>query len=276
LGHSERNGLSHFYGQERDMTEGGGRPRNDGARRDRPPAAPPRSDRPERGPRPQRPGEPALLDDVSATDLESSLREELSALSKGHAAEVGAHLAAAITLFDDDPEAAYQHALAARKRAGRLGGVREVMGLAAYLVGKYDEALSELRAARRITGRPDFLPLIADAERGLGRPERALAVGNEPDAKRLDKAGEIELRIVLAGARRDLGQPAAAVALLRGKDLDPPTIEPWTVRLWYAYADALLDAGRRDEARRYFEAVASADDDGETDASERLGQLGSA
>jgi tetratricopeptide (TPR) repeat protein len=213
---------------------------------------------------------------VSTTDLESSLRDELSSLSKGHAAEVGNHLAAAIALFDDDPEAAYQHALAARRRAGRLGGVREIMGLAAYKTGKYAEALSELRAARRLTGRPDFLPLIADSERGLGRPERALALGNEPDVGRLDPATQVELRIVLAGARRDLGQPDAAVALLHGKDLDPPQVQPWTVRLWYAYADALLAAGRTDEAHRYFEAAANADEDEETDAADRLAQLDSA
>jgi tetratricopeptide (TPR) repeat protein len=243
-------------------------------RRAAPDHAPDHAPRPERGPRPERPGEPALLDDVSATDLGASLRDELTSLSKGHAAEVGGHLAAAIALFDEDPDAAYQHALAARKRAGRLGGVREIMGIAAYRTGNFAEALAELRAARRITGRPDLLPLIADAERGLGRPERALALGNDPDAKRLDKAGQVELQIVLAGARRDMGQPQAAAALLESKDLDPPSIEPWTVRLWYAYADALLASGRADEARRYFEAAAHADEDGETDAAERLTELG--
>ncbi|MFL6240419.1 MAG: hypothetical protein ACJ735_13105 [Actinomycetes bacterium] len=208
-------------------------------------------------------------------DLDRALRDELGSLGKDHAAAVGGQLAAAIALLDDDPDAAYRHALAARRRAGRLGGVREVMGIAAYKTGKYAEALAELRAARRMTGRPDFLPVIADAERGLGRPERALAVGAEPDAKRLDAEGQVELRIVLAGARRDLGQPQAAVALLEGKDLDPAGVEPWTVRLWYAYADALLAAGRNEDARRYFGAAAEADEDGETDAAERLVQLDS-
>jgi tetratricopeptide (TPR) repeat protein len=221
----------------------------------------------------ERPVDPPLPDDISAADLDRGLRDELQSLGKDRGATVGAHLAASIAHLDDDPDTAYQHALAARRRAGRLGGVREVMGIAAYKTERYAEALAELRAARRITGRPDLLPLIADAERGLGRPERAIALGKEPDAKRLDPEGQIELRIVLAGARRDLGQPEAAIALLQGKDLDPPSIAPWTVRLWYAYADALLAGGRTDEARRYFEAVASADDDGETDAAERLAAL---
>jgi tetratricopeptide (TPR) repeat protein len=222
-----------------------------------------------------RPADPPLPDDVSAADLDRALRDELASLGKDRAAVVGDQLAAAVALLDDDPDIAYQHALAARRRAGRLGGVREVMGIAAYKTGRYAEALAELRAARRITGRPDLLPLMADAERGLRRPERALALGNDPDARRLDAEALIELRIVLAGARRDLGQPEAAVVLLQGKDLDPPQIQPWTVRLWYAYADALLAAGRREEARRYFAAAADADDDAETDADERLAQLDS-
>jgi len=228
----------------------------------------------DRRPRPQpRPRDPDLPDDVSTDDLDRALRDELASLGKDRAASVGNHLAAALALSDEDPEAAYQHALAARRRAGRLGGVREIMGIAAYRTGNYAEALAELRAARRITGRPDLLPLIADSERGLGRPERALAVGNDPDAKRLDVETQVELRIVLAGARRDLGQPEAAVAILQGKDLDPPEVKPWTVRLWYAYADALLTAGRGADARRYFEAAAAADVDDETDAAQRLAAL---
>src|SRR3954463_5116618 len=197
-----------------------GEPRG-GARAGRggPPQGARRSDSRERDSRPraERPVDPELPEDVTSADLDRALRDELGSLGKDHAAMVGAHLAAAIALLDDDPQAAYQHALAARRRAGRLGGVREVMGIAAYKTGKYAEALAELRAARRITGRPDFLPVIADAERGLGRSERALAVGAEQDAQRLDEEGQIELRIVLAGARRDLGQPQAAVALLGGK-----------------------------------------------------------
>ena len=221
------------------------------------------------------PPDPPLPDDITVADLDPALRAEVASLSTERATTVGRHLAAAIALLDDDPAAGYEHALAARRRAGRLGGVRAVMGMAAYRTERYAEALAELRAARRISGTPDLLPLIADCERGLGRPERALALTTDPDARRLDHAGQIELRIVLAGARRDLGQAEAAVVLLHGPDLDPPHVEPWTARLWYAYADALLAAGRADDARAYFAAAANADEDGETDAAERLVQLDS-
>ena len=58
----------------------------------------------------------------------------------------------------------------------RVGVVREACGIAAYRTGRWAEALSELRAARRMTGRDDYLPIMADCERALGRPDRALAL----------------------------------------------------------------------------------------------------
>jgi hypothetical protein len=115
--------------------------------------------------------------------------------------------------------------------------------------------------------------LLADCERALGRPERALAVAADPDRAKLDRAAQVELAIVVSGARRDLGQPDAAVVALHGPDLDDDTVQEWTPRLWYAYADALLAAGRRDEAVQWFTAVTTIDEDGETDAAERLAEL---
>jgi tetratricopeptide (TPR) repeat protein len=223
--------------------------------------------------RPERVLWPEIPDDVKASDLDRDVRAELTSLPALKAERIARHLVMAGLLLDDDPDAAYAHAKAARDGAGRVGACREALGVAAYRTGNYAEALAELRAARRITGDASHLPLIADCERGLGRPERALATAKDPDATRLDRAGQIEMRIVLAGARRDLGQPDAAVLLLRGPDLDPPQLEEWTPRLWYAYADACAAAGRTDEAREYFEAVAALDADGDTDAADRLAAL---
>ena len=50
-------------------------------------------------------------------------------------------------------------------------------------------------------------------------------------------------------------------------------MRPWTARLRYAYADALLEAGREDDARQWFARAAEADEDGLTDAEERLLEL---
>ena len=52
-----------------------------------------------------------------------------------------------------------------------------------------------------MTGSVELWPVMADCERGLGRPERALAMAGEPEVNKLDKAGQVEMRLVAAGAK---------------------------------------------------------------------------
>jgi tetratricopeptide (TPR) repeat protein len=173
----------------------------------------------------------------------------------------------------DDPEAGYQHALEARRLAARVGIVRETTGIAAYRAGRWAEALAELRAARRLTGRTSYLPMLADSERALGRIDRALGVIAESAKFTLDRATEVELRIVESGIRRDQGLAEAAVVVLQMPELKERRMRPWSARLFYAYADALLDAGRTEQAREWFARAAAADRDEETDAAERFDEL---
>ena len=133
--------------------------------------------------------------------------------------------------------------------------------------------MSELRAARRMTGRDDYLPIMADCERALGRLDRALALVREAKASELERATQIELRIVESGIRRDQGLPEAAVIALQVPELTAGRLRPWSARLFYAYADALLAADRADEARDWFARAAEADTEGETDADDRLNEL---
>lgn len=118
-----------------------------------------------------------------------------------------------------------------------------------------------------------YLPMMADCERALGRPERALALGKSPLTGDLDEAGQIEMRIVESGARRDLGQVEAAVAVLAGRELRSRSREPWVARLRYAYAEALLADGQPAAALEWFERAAGIDADGHTDALERVEEL---
>ncbi len=180
---------------------------------------------------------------------------------------------AAGQLLDEDPAAALAHARYAKTKASRIPVVREAAGLVAYQAGEWAEALSELRAVKRMTHDDTHVAVIADAERALGRPERALDIAKETDVDRLPKDVAVELRIVTAGARRDLGQVDAAVVQLQGPDLDPEQPHPWSARLFYAYADNLAAAGRTDEAVRWFLHAAEADTDDDTDAAERASEL---
>ncbi|PRX46223.1 hypothetical protein B0I33_108374 [Prauserella shujinwangii] len=217
---------------------------------------------------------PELPEDIDFADLDAEARRELRTLPRDLAERVGRHLVAAGYLIDTDPEAALAHARYAKAKASRVPIVREALGLAAYHAGNWSEALSELRAMRRMARTDSHVAVIADAERALGRPERALDLAKEVDTGRLPKEVAVELRIVAAGARRDLGQLDAAVVELQGDDLHPARRDPWSARLFYAYADNLLAAGRRDEALRWFLHAAEADEEEETDAAERAAALG--
>lgn len=124
-----------------------------------------------------------------------------------------------------------------------------------------------------MTGGVDLWPVMADCERGLGRPEKALDMAGAPEVHKLDKAGQVEMRLVAAGARRDMDQLDAAIVTLQSPELASNSVQPWTARLRYAYADALLAAGREGEAREWFAKAAEADKDGSTDASDRLAEM---
>ncbi|WP_254910261.1 tetratricopeptide repeat protein [Micromonospora sp. NBS 11-29] len=186
---------------------------------------------------------------------------------------VARHLVATGLLIDDDPTLALAHAMAARRLASRIAAVREAVGLAAYHAGEWQTAIAELRTYHRMSGLQSHLAVLADCERALGRPERAIDLFRGADREKLDQAVDVELLIVAAGARGDLGQKDAAVAMLQLRELTNDSTEPWAARLRYAYADALLAVGRREEAREWFSRAADVDAEGETDAAERLLEL---
>nr|WP_168433813.1 MULTISPECIES: hypothetical protein [unclassified Mycolicibacterium] len=216
---------------------------------------------------------PRLPADVEARELAPDVRRELVTLDKTTADFVARHLVMAGKLLDEDPEAALAHARAARNRAGRIAVVREAVGIAAYHCGDWAQALAELRAARRMGSKSSLLPMIADCERGVGRPERALELARSDEAVALTGEDADELRIVTAGARSDLEQFEQALAILSTPQLVPTSVGPTAARLFYAYADTLLALGRGDEALQWFLHAAEADTDGITDAEDRITEL---
>ncbi|MEP9416044.1 HAD-IIA family hydrolase [Gordonia sp. VNQ95] len=220
-----------------------------------------------------RPAEPAIPDEVSASDLDSETRRDLLTLDKSNAEAVARHLVMVADLLYEDPALALEHARAARRRATRVGVVRETAGIAAYNAGEWQEAISELRAARRITGSSSLLPLIADAERGLGRPERAIEIAWSDEGRALTGDEATELRIVEAGARTDMGEPDKALVTLQLEDLSPGRTGTAAARVFYAYASALEAAGRIDDAMTWFMNASAADIDDATDAEFRLMEL---
>ena len=137
-------------------------------------------------------------------------------------------------------------------RAGRVAVVREALGIAAYYVEKYDEAVRELRTHRRISGSNDNIALIADAERGRGKPEKALELLKNSEELDLDNDTHTELVIVAAGAKSDLDDIAGARRLIEAEDF---TQKPsgGLVRLMAAYSEVLRIDGEPELADKYEE-----------------------
>ena len=204
------------------------------------------------------------------------MRIALRGLDPRNADVVGRHLVAAGGLVDDDPVLALEHARAARDRASRLAPVREAVGVAAYHAEDYAEAARELRAYARMSGDESYRAVLADCERAIGRPENALrlvqeALADQPDAEEL-----VELRLVEAGARSDLGEGAAAAlvleAALGGRPTPAGLGQPdlGQLRLAAAYADLLEARGEDELAHEWYSAVAAADPDDLTGVSDHF------
>ncbi len=142
--------------------------------------------------------------------------------------------------------------------------VREAVGVAAYHAGDFAEAAREIRAYRRMSGDQGYRAVLADCERALGRPDVALRLVAEALAEHPDAEETTELHLVEAGARRDLGELAAARLLLEselGNRPDPARLDvtdPSQLRVAAAYADLLEAQGETDAAAEWSAVVAAA------------------
>ena len=217
--------------------------------------------------------DPIIPDHITGNELPRAVRNELRTLPDGLALRVARHLAASGEMLDIDPELAWQHARAALNKASRVGIIREAAAEAAYNAGHFAEALTEFRAARRMRGIKEYWPLMADCERALGRPAKAIAMAADPIVNSLDRASKVEMRIVASGARVDQGKLDAALATLQCPELSTTSTEPWAARIRYAYADVLEKLGRKDEAMEWFHRAAAVDVAEQTDADERIAAL---
>jgi tetratricopeptide (TPR) repeat protein len=183
-------------------------------------------------------------------------------------------LGRAIELLDrDDPKAAAAEAEKAKSLAPRSGAIREVLGLAYYGLGRWQDALTELKAYKRISGRPDQNHLIADSLRGLGRPSEAVPLAEEAlRAKAVPAEAKAEAIVVAASALADQGRFAEALAFLGRARTRSDVAEEHTLRLWYVRGDILERAGRRAEAAEEFRRIVRHDPSA-FDAAERLAGL---
>ncbi len=187
---------------------------------------------------------------VSAEELDAAALRALNTLSGPNKDIVARHLVMAGQLIDLDPEEAYKHAAAAASRAGRVDVVREAAALTAYASGRYEEALREVRAVRRMRGDDSLRAVEADCERGLGHPEKAVEIIDQTSTQGMELSEQVELVLVSSGARADLGQNEVGLLIVDDAlaalpaDTDPALLG----RLMEVKIDRLRELGRDAEA----------------------------
>lgn len=216
---------------------------------------------------------PEIPEEITGKELDRGVAAQLTSLPDRVQVLVARHLAAAGTYIDSDPERAYEHAKAAKSKAGRLAVVREAFGESAYAAGHYAEALAELRAAKRMNGATAYLPIMADCHRALGQPQQAIKLAHSPSVVNFAPEAKAEMTLVESGARRDMGQLDSALRVLELAPLNSKSRASWVARLRYAYADTLEAADRLPEALEWFHRTYAIDSEEVTDAAVRAEAL---
>jgi tetratricopeptide (TPR) repeat protein len=190
----------------------------------------------------------------------------------GHAPKVRELVAGAAHAIDEERyEDAIEPLLDAKRKAPRSVYVRELLGIAYHRLERWKDAARELAAYKRLSDRHDRDPELADCERAFGRPEKALEILAELDPADLPEDVFVEGLIVRAGALGDLGRFDEAVTTLEQGPLHPSVAAFEHLRLWYALADALEGAGRRRDARVWWDAIYADDPEFFDVADRRLG-----
>ena len=196
----------------------------------------------------RRPGEPKMPKGIEWSMLSTDDRERLRGLSKEHAENIGLHILAAYTLEERDPELALEHAKWVAHQASRIDFARETLAFVAYRQGDYKLALREFRTAFRMNGFLDYLPFIADCERGMGEPKKAIETAMSDDAKYLRGESKAEMFLVYAGALGDLELWNKAIEIVHTLGRSKGLAGEYRMRAVQAEQYFLEQTGRSDEA----------------------------
>lgn len=196
----------------------------------------------------RRPGEPKMPKGIEWSMLSTDDRERLRGLSKEHAENIGLHILAAYTLEERDPELALEHAKWVAHQASRIDFARETLAFVAYRQGDYKLALREFRTAFRMNGFLDYLPFIADCERGMGEPKKAIETAMSDDAKYLRGESKAEMFLVYAGALGDLELWNKAIEIVHTLGRSKGLAGEYRMRAVQAEQYFLEQVGRSDEA----------------------------
>lgn len=165
-----------------------------------------------------------------------------------------------------DADAAFRLLDWAKSAAARSWAVREALGVAHYLAGRYREAQRELQTYRRLSGREDQNHLLADCARAVDDPEKVRRYVDAMLDGDVDEDRVAEGLLVLAGDRADRGDVDGALRALDRAGVAPGSRPPEAIRepqlrVWYLQAELLAGRGDHDRADRLRRAIDEIDPD---------------
>jgi tetratricopeptide (TPR) repeat protein len=153
---------------------------------------------------------------------------------------------------------AFRDAEQAKELSPRDATIREVMGLSAYRLGRWEQALRELKTFRRLTGDTTHMPVEMDAQRALERPADVETTWTAFNRLGGDRETRDEAKVVYGSFLLDRGEDRKAWQVTGPKRIggEPGESE---LRVWYVAARAAQRLGDRATARRLYEAIEQAD-----------------
>lgn len=141
--------------------------------------------------------------------------------------------------------------------------VHELLGLSAYRLGRWREAIVHLEQFIALSGGDtvEQHPVLADCYRALRQHARVDELWREllsasPPPELLEEG-----RIVLAGSLTDQDHLVQAIQLLEDAPPPPGGPEVHHLRRWYVLADLYERSGDLPRARRLFDQIATAEPD---------------
>lgn len=194
---------------------------------------------------------------VPAGELPRWVRDEITRTAPKDRREPAlVHLSKAVSEFADERYgAAFEQLKRAKDLAPQAATIRELLGLSAYHLERWDEALRELRTFRRITGEASQIPVEMDCLRALGRPEDVSKTYRQ--FQKLDHYPEAddEARVVFASDLLDRGQVADAWNIIKpGRLIANP--RPSLLRRWFVAARVAMAADDLEAAQKFASAIA--------------------
>lgn len=153
---------------------------------------------------------------------------------------------------------AVEHAERAKQASPSNATVREILALSLYRLGRWRDALKELRGFRRVAGETTHMPVEMDCLRALDRPDDVEKVwdelkhlGGRPDTFR-------EARVVYGSHLLDRGKAREAWQIVNPKRLEENPHES-ELRQWYVAARVATHLGDTDAAAQILAAITAAD-----------------